>query len=71
VDLYFLFHYFSLAEVSKKAKHIFHGWFNEKIFREQLHYFENINYDEIVEYLVTVPPTESEIKDFLKKISLS
>jgi hypothetical protein len=25
VDLYFLFHYFSLAEVSKKAKHIFHG----------------------------------------------
>ena len=44
---------------------IFHGLFNSKLFREQLCYFEGINYDEAVEYTIPNPPTDEEIRAFL------
>ncbi len=48
VDLYFLlkFH-FSLEEITSRTKDIFGSYFNPKLFREQLCYFEDIDYSEI------------------------
>lgn len=71
VDLYFIFQHFSLSDISKKAKTLFSGSFNEKLFREQLHYFDNINREEVVDYILPCPPSDKEIQDFLEKISLS
>ena len=50
VDLYFIlkrfFFFFLSAKSPNKAKEIFKNEFNEKIFRSQISYFNDINYDE-------------------------
>ena len=70
VDLYFLFDkYFSFAEVAKRAEILFGDGFNEKLFREQLTYYDDINYSEKVEYLVS-EPKEEDIKSFLTQIAI-
>lgn len=52
VDLYFILRdYFPLQEVSAEAKKIFGGGFNERLFREQLCYFEDIDYSEEIEFV--------------------
>lgn len=72
VDLYFIIKkYFSINEISKKAKEIFKDEFIEKQFLAQLGYFSGINYQEEVTYLIQNPPTDDEIKEFLKNISIS
>lgn len=72
VDLYFLLKYhFSIQEISNKTKELFGTEFAEKVFKMQLSYFNNINYDEEVTYLIENPPTEKEIKDFLIEVSIS
>ncbi len=66
VDLYFIFKDFhSISKVSEQAYLIFSGQFSEKLFREQLAFHKDINYDEEVEYLIPSPPTKTEIKEFL------
>lgn len=65
VDLYFIMKdFYSLKEISKRAKEIFQSFFNEKLFREQLSYFKDIDYTEKVEYLREGVKDE-EIKEFL------
>ncbi len=66
VDLYFILRkHHGVHEISMKAREIF-GWnFNTKLFREQLCYFDTIDYSEEVEYLIPNPPTDEEIKKFL------
>ena len=54
-----------MTEISMKAIEIFKGNFNTKLFREQICYFDYINYDEVVEYLIPHPPTDEEVKAFL------
>ena len=52
VDLYFIIKdHYSLDEISKKGKEVFGGEFNERIFREALSYFDDINYSEKVVYM--------------------
>ncbi len=52
VDLYFIIKdYFSVSEISRKGKEIFGNEFNEKLFREQLAYFKDIDYGEEINYL--------------------
>ena len=71
VDMYFIFKdHFSMQEVCLKAKSLFHESFNEKLFRQQLAYFEDISFEEEVEY-VGNPVSENEIKDFLTEVSLT
>lgn len=49
VDLYWVMKkYFSLKEIINEAERIFGNEFNEKIFRESLTYFEDIDYSEEV-----------------------
>ena len=70
VDLYFILsNYFSLKEVIGRADELFSGKFNGRLFRNQLRYFDDINYEEKVEYLVK-PVPEEKIKEFLTDISL-
>ena len=71
VDLYFIIRdHFSINEIVAKTRDIFQGGFNESIFREQLHYFDDINYSEEVEYCIPNPPSDEEIKQFLIKKAL-
>ncbi|MBK7377431.1 MAG: nucleotidyl transferase AbiEii/AbiGii toxin family protein [Ignavibacteriales bacterium] len=65
VDIYFLLKdHFSLDDIIKRAEGLFGNVFNDKLFREQLTYFEDINYDEEVIYLNT-PIDIDVIKKFL------
>lgn len=65
VDLYFLLkNHFSISEIINKADKLFGNMFNGKLFREQLIYFEDIDYEEEVAY-VNKPVNEEEIKQFL------
>ena len=65
VDLYFIMKgQYTLKEISKRAKEIFKTFFNEKLFREQLSYFKDIDYSEELEYMGTEIRDEV-IKEFL------
>lgn len=71
VDMYFILNnYFTIKEVIKKADSIFGKNFNEKIFRTQLAYFEDIDYSEKVEYLKGSEVSDKEIKRAMIKFSL-
>jgi len=70
VDLYFIFKTFSLLSVVTITKRIFAGEFNEKLFREQLAYFKDIDYSETVDFLPGHNVTDEEIKNSLLQTSL-
>jgi hypothetical protein len=70
VDIYFLLKdYFTIEEVSKKAIEIFEDGYAEKLFRQQLAYFEDIDYSEPIEW-VKQPIDDAEIKSKLLDLSL-
>ena len=70
MDLYFLLKYhFSLSEITEKAEKIFGNSFNDKLFREKLSYFEDVDYMENVVFRVE-PIDDDEIRNFLIDISL-
>ena len=72
VDLYFIIKDFhSLSEIVKQAESIFKNEFNEKIFRTQLAYFEDISYSEEVRYLKGFEVSDKIIKKELINFSLS
>ena len=71
VDLYFLLRdHFSLRQVSEKSKELFGSFYNEKLFREQLCYFKDIDYSEKVD-LVDQLVSDDEIKHFLTNVATS
>jgi hypothetical protein len=66
VDLFFILKsFFSVGEVADKAKELFQGSYNSKLFRQQLAYFDDINYDEEVFFFPGYEVPEEEIKSFL------
>lgn len=65
VDLYFLLkNYFTLDKIIKKSEELFGEVFSGKLFREQLSYFEDIDYEEDVIFSGK-PIDKEEIKQFL------
>lgn len=69
VDLYFLFRdHLRMEQVITRAKEIFGTSFSEKLFREQLAFFKDIDYAEEVDFLGD-PPSGMEVKDLLQKLS--
>jgi predicted nucleotidyltransferase component of viral defense system len=65
VDLFFLLkNHFTLSKIIEKADELFGEVFNGKLFREQISYFEDINYEEEVIYL-NKPIDKDEIKKYL------
>jgi len=70
VDLYFLLKFkLNMEELIGKAHEIFSSHFNSKIFREQLCYFDDIDYSETIEY-INRAPDDKEIKEFLEAIAV-
>lgn len=71
VDLYFILKdHHSLAEISMRAADIFGSYFNEKLLREQLCFFDDIDYSEKVEY-VCEEINDQEIRDVLADIAIT
>lgn len=71
VDLYFIINkYHSIKKIVAKSQAIFKGEFNEKIFREQLAYFKDIDYGEEVEFLPGFSVSDEKVKKELIKFSL-
>lgn len=69
VDLYFILRdHYDLKELSAKASEIFDVYFNEKLFREQLGFFDDVDYSEKVDYMGDDIP-ETVIKEFLVDIA--
>jgi hypothetical protein len=72
LDLYFILKsYYSINEISEKAKEYFGDLFSEKLFRGQLNYFVGVNYDEQVEFMSGFEVPEQEVKDFLTDAALT
>jgi hypothetical protein len=71
VDMYFILkEHFSLKELSTRASEIFGSHFNAKLFREQLCFFDDIDYSEKVEFIEN-EIREDIIKDFLTEVSIA
>ena len=68
VDMYFLLQRYSLNDISNRSSELFKTMFSKKLFRAQLKYFDDINYDETVEYCID-PIPEERIKYFLSGVS--
>ncbi|MFZ1721664.1 MAG: nucleotidyl transferase AbiEii/AbiGii toxin family protein [Microgenomates group bacterium] len=71
VDLFFIFKHYTLQDVVNAATTIFGDEFNQKLFREQLSFFEDIDYTESIEYLEGFAIPDEMIKQELQQISLS
>lgn len=74
VDLYFVLkNGIKMKEIILKAKELFNSEkstvFTEKIFLEQLTYYNDVSYEEEVIYTIENPPSNEEIKIELKKMS--
>ncbi len=71
VDIYILLKgHFSIEEVSVRAYELFEGGYSEKLFRQQISYFEDIDYSEPVDWLKKMPDNES-IRQELCEMALS
>lgn len=72
VDLFFIMKdHHSLAEVVTKTEEIFGDVFNEKIFRTQLAYFNDIDYSEKIIWMPGFETDENIIKETLTQLSLA
>ena len=70
VDLYFLLkEHFTIDQISVRATEIFGELFSEKMFRVQLCYFEDVDYSEQVDWLISNPPTNEDIQQQLMQIA--
>ena len=70
VDLYFLLtQHFALSDVAAEACRLFGELFSEKLFRAQLSYFDDIDYTEVVDFMLPDPPTADTIKATLTTIA--
>lgn len=71
VDLYFILtEHCSMEQICKRATEIFGELFSEKMFRAQLSYFDDVDYTEKVDYIISNPPTDEEIKNRLTELSV-
>ena len=71
VDLYFVARqYRGIGDICKKAGEIFSNEFNEKLFRIQLAYFEDINYSEEIIFMPGFETGDEKIKQALTDFSL-
>jgi len=71
VDLYFIIGIFSFKKVIDAAVDIYGDEFNEKLFREQLAYFGDIDYSEEIDFMKGFKIDDNKIKKELVKFSLT
>ena len=69
VDIYFILkERHSLKEISYRAKQIYQNYYNEKLFREQLSYYEDLDFSEEIKYMGH-EIKQQKIKTFLQDIA--
>jgi len=72
VDLYFLLtKHFTINDISACANELFGELFSEKLFRSQLCYFDDVDYSEELDFLISNPPSDETIKTTLTEISVA
>ena len=72
VGLYFILkNHFSIKEVCKKATELFTGVFNPVLFCKQLCYFDDISFEEQIEFMPGFEVNEKEVKEFLVDAALT
>ena len=72
VDMYFIMReYHTLAEIIQHTEKLFGPEFNARLLREQLSYFDDINYREAVTFRPGFEVPDSEIKRALTEYSLA
>ena len=72
VDLYFIIKdYYPVGKIAEKAREIFGSDFNERGFRNQLAYFDDIDYSEKVIWMPGFKTSEKTIEQFLEKKSIN
>lgn len=69
VDIYFLLEKFGINNVIEEAESIFKGMFSDKLFREQIVYFDDIDFTEQVDFIGETISAE-HIKQILSKHAL-
>ncbi len=70
IDLFFILKRHSLQEIINECLQIYGSEFSEKLFREQLSYFDDIDYSEKVQFLPGNEVSDDRVKEELKIISL-
>jgi len=71
VDLSNIFkHHYSFEQVCTKAHELYKNAFNDKLLRQQLAYYEDVDFAEEVEFTVDFLSME-EVKSYLTGISLA
>jgi hypothetical protein len=71
VDLYFILKdYYTIEDVSNKAKELFENAFNPSLFLKQICYFTDVNYTEPVEFMPGFETDEETIKNFLIDVAV-
>lgn len=70
VDIYFLIKRLGIEKIIETTTTTFGSEFNEKLFRVQLGYFNDIDYSEEVEYMPGLEVTKDVIEKFLMEQSL-
>lgn len=70
VDLYFILKKYPFPDLMNTTRSIFANEFNEKLFRTQLCYFDDIDYSETIEYMEGFEKNDDEIKKYLEEMSL-
>ena len=72
VDMYFILRdHYSVEKISSHAYMLFGDRFNERMFRSQLSYFDDINYTESVVFKPGFEVSDEEIKRALTEYSLA
>lgn len=72
VDLYFIFKHHSIQEVMNRAHEYYgEGEFNDKLFRGQLDFHQDINYIEPVDWMPGFEIPQEKILSTLSQVSLS
>lgn len=66
VDLYYILkEHYSIKDIQLRASELFGDLFSEKLFRSQLSFYNDIDYSEEVDFIVSSPPSDKEIRSFL------
>lgn len=71
VDIYFILKdHHTITDIVKKGKEIFGNECNEKLFRSQMAYFDDVNYSEKIEYMKGFEVSDKTVKKGLVKFSI-
>lgn len=71
VDVYFILKQFTLSDICNRAKEIFKDAFNEKLLREQLCYFDDLDFRESINFIPNNEVSDEVIKKSLIETATS